>query len=89
MKVAVIWTISDFPAYGMLSEWMTAGRLSCPYYMEKTKSFCLKHGKKYSWFDYHRQPLCMGHPFRKNKSAFLKNREDNSPPSHRLTGDEI
>ena len=26
MKVAVIWIISDFPAYGLLSGWMTAGR---------------------------------------------------------------
>jgi len=45
--------MSDFPVYGMLSAWMTVDRLSCPYYMEKTKSFRLKHGKKHSWFDYH------------------------------------
>jgi len=72
MKVAVIWTISDFPVYGMLSGWMTAGRLSCLYGMEKTKSFRLKHGKRHSWFDCHRQLLCMEHPFRRNKSVFLR-----------------
>jgi len=54
MKVAMMWTVSDFPAYGMLSGWMMAGRLLYPYYMEKTKSFRLKHGNKHSWFDCHR-----------------------------------
>jgi len=33
MKVAILWTVSDFPVYGMLSGWMTAGRLACPYCM--------------------------------------------------------
>jgi len=89
MKVAIIWTISDFLAYGMLSGWMMAGRLSCLYYIEKTKSFRLKHGKKHFWFDYRRQFLYKGHPFRRNKNAFYKNREENSAPPHRLTGDEI
>ena len=89
MKVAVIWTVSDFPAYGMLSGWMTAGRLSCPYCMEKTKSFRLKHGNKHSWFDCHRQFLPANHIFRSNKSAFYKNREEHSPPPSRLQGEEI
>ena len=39
MKPALMWTISDFPAYGMLSGWSTHGKLACPYCMEKTKSF--------------------------------------------------
>ena len=34
-----LWTINDFLAYGMLSGWMTAGKLACPYCMENTKSF--------------------------------------------------
>ncbi|CAH9124646.1 unnamed protein product [Cuscuta epithymum] len=33
LKAALMWTISDFPAYGMLSGWQTAGKLSCPYQM--------------------------------------------------------
>ena len=89
MKVAVIWTISDFPAYGMLSGWMTAGRLACPYCMENTKSFRLKHGNKQCWFDCHRQFLPMDHMFRRNKSAFSKNKEDYSPPPPRLSGEEM
>jgi len=30
IKVAILWTVSDFPAYGMLSGCMTARRLACP-----------------------------------------------------------
>ncbi|XP_043814844.1 uncharacterized protein LOC110601419 [Manihot esculenta] len=38
MKAALLWTISDFPAYGMLSGWSTHGRMSCPYCMENNAS---------------------------------------------------
>ena len=31
MKAVLLWTISDFPAYGMLSGWSTHGKLACPY----------------------------------------------------------
>jgi len=41
MKVVLLWTVSDFPAYGMLSSWMTAGRLACPYCMEHTKALTM------------------------------------------------
>ncbi|CAM8965059.1 unnamed protein product [Rhodiola kirilowii] len=34
MRAALMWTISDFPAYGMLSGWSTQGKLGCPYCME-------------------------------------------------------
>ena len=30
MKVVILWTMSDFPAYDILSGWITAGRLACP-----------------------------------------------------------
>ena len=29
MRAALMWTISDFPAYAMLSGWGTAGKLAC------------------------------------------------------------
>ncbi|KAB2607136.1 hypothetical protein D8674_038803 [Pyrus ussuriensis x Pyrus communis] len=32
MKAAVLWTISDFPAYGMLSGWSTHGYKACPHF---------------------------------------------------------
>jgi len=49
-----MWTISDFPAYGMLSGWSTHGNLSCPYCMEYDKAFRLKNGGKTIFFDCHR-----------------------------------
>jgi len=52
MKVAILWSGSDFRAYAMLSGWMTVGRLACSYCMENTKAFRLAHGNKQSWFDY-------------------------------------
>jgi len=57
MRVASMWTINDFPAYGMLSGWSTHGRLACSYCMEHTKSFTLTYGQKSYWFDCHRRFL--------------------------------
>jgi hypothetical protein len=51
---ALLWTINDFPAYGMLSGWSTTGRLAYPYRMEYIKSFQLQFGDKTSWFNCHR-----------------------------------
>ncbi|KAJ8761260.1 hypothetical protein K2173_001316 [Erythroxylum novogranatense] len=31
MRVALMWTISDFPALAMISGWSTAGKLACPH----------------------------------------------------------
>lgn len=39
-------TINDFPTYGMISGWMTSGRLVCPICMERTKTFSLTHSHK-------------------------------------------
>ena len=89
MKVALLWTVSDFPAYGMLYGWMTSGKLACPYCMEHTKSFILANANKQSLFDCHRQFLPMDHRFRRNKSAFYKNREEHSEPPPTLTGEQL
>ena len=43
MRAALMQTINDFPAYGMLSGWGTHGRLTCLYCMKDTK--CLLVGK--------------------------------------------
>ncbi|XP_059285604.1 uncharacterized protein LOC132039075 [Lycium ferocissimum] len=89
MHASLMWTINDFPAYEMLSGWMTAGKLACSYCMENSKAFTLKHGHKNSWFDCHRQFLPMDHEFRKMKQAFRKNKTENDPPSRALSGEEI
>ena len=65
IKVALMWTISDFSTYEMLSGWSTHGKLACPYCMENIKSYQLEHGRKPCWFDYHHQFLSEHHLFRK------------------------
>ena len=89
MKATLLWTISDFPAYGMLSGWSTHGRLACPYCMRKSKSFRLKHGSKFCWFDCHRRFLPLEHPFRRDRYSFRKSKMEKSLPLHRRSGVEI
>ena len=69
-----MWTISNFPAYSMFYGWSTAEQFSCPYCMEDSDSFELNKRNKQSWFDNHRKFLELDHPFKRNKSAFLKNK---------------
>ena len=89
MKAAFLWTINDFPAYGMLSGWSTTGILGCPICLKRSKSFKLKHGKKPSYFDCHRQFLSINHTFKRNKKEFIKNGTERTPPPMRLTSDQI
>ena len=90
MRAALLWTINNFPAYGMLSGWSTYGKFACPYYMEHTKSFALKGGsKKPCWFDCHRWFLPEEHPFHKQKDAFKKSTQERAKPISRLSGKEI
>ena len=74
MRASLLWTISDFPAYSMLSGWSTAGKLACPYCMDYSDAFTLTKGGKTSWFDNHRKFLSPDHPFRRNKKGFMKGR---------------
>ena len=76
MRASLIWTISNFPAYGMLSGWSTAGKLACPICMERSKAFTLKNGRKNSWFDCHHQFLEFDHMFRRNSNAFKKGKQE-------------
>ncbi|WZZ50738.1 hypothetical protein YC2023_050845 [Brassica napus] len=80
MHVVLMWTISDFLAYGMLSGKTTHGRLSCPYCMDRSDAFQLKNGRKSCWFDCHRRFLPPHHTYRKNKKLFRKNKVVHVPP---------
>jgi len=46
MRTSLMWTINDFPAYGMLFGWGTHGKLACPHCMEHSKAFTLENGGK-------------------------------------------
>jgi hypothetical protein len=89
MRAALMWTINDFPAYGMLSGWTTAGVNACPYCGNGNKSFWLKHSGKCTWFDCHRQFLPEDHIFRTDK-GFLKSKQyEHATPPRRLSGEEV
>ncbi|XP_075091894.1 uncharacterized protein LOC107830110 [Nicotiana tabacum] len=89
LRAALMWTINNFSAYGILSGWSTAGKLACPTCMKDTKAFTLKHGGKNTWFDYHRRFLPRDHEFRRNTSAFMKNQTDYEEPPSVLSPEEI
>ena len=89
LRAALMWTISDFPAYGMLSSWSTHGNLSCPYCMEHNKAFRLKNGGKTTFFYCHRRFLPMNHPYRFQSDKFLKGVIERLPPLPRPSGLEM
>ena len=89
MRAALMWTVSDFPAYGMLSGWSTAGIYSCPYCMNRTKSFRLQHGRKPSWFDCYRCLLPRNHTFKTDKKNFYKGRAEKDPSIPYLSGQQM
>ncbi|RVW31767.1 hypothetical protein CK203_102030 [Vitis vinifera] len=87
LRVVLLWTINDFPAYGNLSGCVVKGYFACPICGEDTFSHRLKHGKKNSYTG-HRIFLPCNHPFRKQKKAFNGKQEFSSPPQP-LSGEEI
>ncbi|XP_024178852.2 uncharacterized protein LOC112184856 [Rosa chinensis] len=76
MRAAVLWTISDFPAYAMLSGYSTKGYKACPICMEETDSTRLHNGKK-ECFMGHRRWLDEDHQYRGWRNNF------NGFPEHR------
>ncbi|XP_074347484.1 uncharacterized protein LOC141686343 [Apium graveolens] len=46
LRASVLWIISDFPGYAMLSGWSTKGYLACPICNYKISSTYLKHSRK-------------------------------------------
>ncbi|CAJ2657167.1 unnamed protein product [Trifolium pratense] len=89
MRGALMWTINDFPAYGMLSGWGTHGKLGCPICMMDTKAFWLHNGGKATWFDCHRRFLPTDHPFRRNKNAFVHGETETRDPPDYLTSRQV
>ncbi|KAK6793962.1 hypothetical protein RDI58_007415 [Solanum bulbocastanum] len=71
MRAAVLWTISDFPALVMLSEWSTKGKWACPTCNHNTYSQYLKHSHKMCYLS-HRAFLPHDHPYRREKSPLMR-----------------
>ena len=71
MRAALMWTINDFPTYGMLSSWNTHGKLAYPYRMENNKAFTLTNGGKAFFFYCHCHFLPHNHRYKKTKKISL------------------
>ncbi|XP_073361549.1 uncharacterized protein [Aegilops tauschii subsp. strangulata] len=89
MKVAYLFSVHDYPAYGMFAGWCTHGGLACAVCMDDVDTTWLPNGHKYSWFDCHRRFLRPDHPFRMQENAFIKRTKVLEPPPRRLTGEEV
>nr|XP_025670299.1 uncharacterized protein LOC112770094 [Arachis hypogaea] len=79
MHAALLWTISDFPAYAMLSGWSTKGKLACPSCNYGTCSSYLTHSRKMCYMG-HRIFLPEEHPWRTNKRSFNGKEEHRKAP---------
>jgi hypothetical protein len=79
MRLALMWTINDFSAYGDLSGWSTHGWKACPCCRHETQSTWLTYGKKLCFMG-HRRWLPPDHPWRRNKRRFNGAQEMVGPP---------
>jgi hypothetical protein len=90
IRAALMWTINDFPTYGMVSSWSMHGKLVCPYCMENNKAFTLTNRGKAS-FLYVLSPSFLAtesHVQKEQKGFFISRVEkDVAPPC--LSGDEL
>ncbi|XP_071700593.1 uncharacterized protein [Rutidosis leptorrhynchoides] len=69
LRAVLLWTINDFPAYGMLSGWSVKGYKACPICMNETSSQYLTHSRKVVYMG-HRKFLLCTHHWRKDKKNF-------------------
>jgi hypothetical protein len=89
MRAALMWTINDFLAYGMVSGWSTHGKLACPYCMENNKTFTLTNEGKASFFYCYRRFLPPNHRYRKNRKDFFVGRVEKDVTPPRLSSEEL
>ncbi|XXG62527.1 hypothetical protein AAC387_Pa05g0867 [Persea americana] len=87
MHAAILWTISDFPAYANLSGWSTKGEKACPSCNKETHSVRLKNGHKFCYLGSCRF-LPPDHKLRHNKRSFNGFKELKCAPNA-LTGDDV
>lgn len=87
LKAILMWTISDFPAYGNLAGCTTKGKLACPICGFDTCSYWLPHSRKFAYMG-HRRFLDPSHSYRFLSKCFDGDKETKEKPKS-LTGAEI
>ena len=85
LRVALLWTINDYPAYAMLSGLSTKGYKACPYCTNLTP--CYRFGGKICYVG-HRKWLCANHSYRFESKKFDGTEEHGNAPT-RPTRTEI
>ncbi|KAK9142841.1 hypothetical protein Syun_012241 [Stephania yunnanensis] len=85
LKVALLWTINDFPAYGNFSGWSSKGKLACPVCNTETCSKRLTNSKNQCYMS-HRRFLPRKHKWRNDIKNFDGTRELKVPPPKSLSG---
>jgi hypothetical protein len=89
MRAALMWTIDDFAAYGMVSGWSMHGKLACPYCMKNNKAFTLTNEGKAFFFYCHCRFLPPNHRYRKNRKDFFVGRVEKDVAPPHLSGKEL
>ena len=69
MRVALLWTINNFPTYGDISGWSTKGALACPPCNYDSRSHWLRYGRKFNYIG-QKQFLDSDHKFCRQKKSF-------------------
>ncbi|KAG7533063.1 Transposon En/Spm-like [Arabidopsis thaliana x Arabidopsis arenosa] len=87
LKAILLWTISDFPAYGNLAGCKVKGKMGCPLCGKNTDSMWLKFSRKHVYMC-HRKRLPPTHHFRMKKSWF-DGKAENGRKRRILSGQEI
>lgn len=87
MRSVLLWTISDFPAYAMLSGGSTKGKYACPSCNYETCSHYLKHSRKFCYQGAH-MFLHESHPWRLDKKSFNGKAAHMNAPTP-LSGQEV
>ena len=78
IRAVVMWTISDFPGYGMLYSHTTQGYKACPICLENVDAS--RHTYKIVYLG-HRRWLPMNHEWRLDADAFDSREEHCEPPA--------
>ena len=89
LRATLMWIISDFSVYLMLSGWSTHGKNACPHCMSDSKAFYLRNCRKMCWFDCHRMFLHDRHPFRRGRLNFMVRVQEEDHARHTHIGVEL
>lgn len=87
LRAMLLWSIHDFPAFGLIAGQVVKGYVACPICGENT---CAEHSSILKKMVYlgSRRFLSRGHPFRRARAAFNNEQEMGSLPPRR-TGQAI